>query len=421
MKTKAYACFMIVLLFSAMHFVQAGEAAPAFGQQSRGSQTPDLGNQTPKILAENLKYWKGCVKALETALREPGYLFISYDGSEYFVKTDIRTIKEGIMIGIAVKAWRAAHDQEEFVQNFILDEVGVARDIIETTDKIYDRLIKEDEEIRKNQWKELERLKDFVRQLEVNIAELTGNSGGGEVDSEALERDKKTMLGELDVIRQRDGWNPDDHVLVAGEINRSRTPEALRLAGTLIIDFSKCYQASKAERDRINQTAKANGWMPGQRIAALDKAAMELRQCKNDAFDRHTEALRRISAAAGAGTSEFKPDTQGDLEASKKAMGEKLDRIRQEEFWNPTQHKQAGDAIGSSRTFEQLGWAETLMGDYSACYNTVNAELARIDAANKAGRYPNPGVRIGEEDKAKAARNDCLAAAWARYIAKFKR
>jgi hypothetical protein len=295
MKNHARICFMMALVFIIRPFVWAGDipGKPGVDAASRSALGPGTkGNQTPDQLEADLDNWRKTIADLETALREPGYLFMKVEGYEVFVQTDIRTIKEGIMMALAMRAWVAAHDPDEFVRTYEDNEIGVARDFVETTDQVYDRLIKEDQRIRKNQREELERLREFVRQLEDKAAEKAGRTGRTGFDPAALASDKKIMLGELDDVRKKEGWHPDDHVLVAGEINSSRTPAALRSAGTLIIDFSKCYQAFNAERDRVIRTAKEKGWMPGQRIAAIDKATATLRQCKNEAFDRHAARLK---------------------------------------------------------------------------------------------------------------------------------
>ena len=295
MKTNARVCLMMALLFIAGPFAGAGDipGTPGVGAASRPALGPgSKDNQMPDQLKADLDNWKKTIADLETALREPGYLFMKVEGYEVFVQTDVRTIKEGIMMALAMRAWVAAHDPDEFVRTFEDDEIGVARDFVETTDRVYDRLIKEDQRIRKNQREELERLREFVRQLEEKAAEKAGKTDRAPFDPAALESDRKIMLGELDDIRKKEAWHPDDHVLVANEINKSRTPAALQSAGTLIIDFSKCYQAFIAERDAIVRTAKEKGWMPGQRIAAVDKATAKLRQCKNEAFDRHAARLK---------------------------------------------------------------------------------------------------------------------------------
>jgi len=168
--------------------------------------------------------------------------------------------------------------------------------------------------------------------------------------------------------------------------------------------FIKEIYAKLVAQDKIIRTAK-------------EKDAERLRELIGKLEARHAAALRERSA----GAPEFKPDTQGDLQASKKAWKAKVDKIRQEEFWNPFHHMRAATAIDRSQTFEQLGWAETLVGEYSACYAPFHAEMARIAAANKAGRYRIPGDRIAEEDKAKGTLAQRTEAAWARYEARFKR
>jgi hypothetical protein len=294
-KTNARVCLMLALLLFVGPFAWAGDipGTPGDGAASRPALGPGpKGIQTPDQLEADLGNWRKTIADLETALREPGYLFMKVEGYEVFVQTDIQTIKEGIMMALAMRAWVAAHDPDEFVRTYEDDEIGVARDFVETTDQVYDRLIKEDQRIRKNQREELQRLREFVRQLEDKAAEKAGRTGRSGFDPAALEGDKKIMLGELDDVRKKEGWHPDDHVLVANEIAKSRTPAALRSAGTLIIDFSKCYRAFIAERDGIIRTAKDKGWMPGQRIAAIDKATAKLRQCKNEAFDRYAARLK---------------------------------------------------------------------------------------------------------------------------------
>jgi len=168
--------------------------------------------------------------------------------------------------------------------------------------------------------------------------------------------------------------------------------------------FIKESYAKLVAQDKINRAAK-------------EKDAERLGELIGKLEARYAAALRERSA----GAPEFKPDTQGDLQAGKKAWREKVDKIRQEESWNPFHHTRAATAIDRSKTFEQLSWAETLVGEYSACYAPFHAEMARIAAANKAGRYRIPGDRIAEEDKAKGVLAQRTEAAWARYEANFKR
>jgi len=150
---------------------------------------------------------------------------------------------------------------------------------------------------------------------------------------------------------------------------------------------------------------------------AKEKDAARLRDLIGKLEARYEAALRERSA----GVPEFKPDTQGDLQAGKKEWRKRVDEIRQKESWNPFHHVRAVTAIDRSQTFEQLGWAETLIGEFSNCYAPFHAEMARIAAANKAGRYRIPGDRYAEEGKAKGTLAQCTEAAWARYDARFKK
>ncbi len=100
-----------------------------------------------------------------------------------------------------------------------------------------------------------------------------------------------------------------------------------------------------------------------------------------------------------------------DVEARKKALGQELERIRLAGRWSADYHYQVGVWLGNARTPEQVDAVETLMYDYAACYDTSNAERDRIGAAARAGRYRNPGDRIGALDAVGRAFNACIDAA----------
>jgi hypothetical protein len=208
------------------------------------------------------------------------------------------------------------------------------------------------------------------------------------------------------------------------ELMEAITDEYFEGLKTLAAKYKRvAFEVALMEAQQINEKLAKYRKETYKELVEEDKKLRALREQLAEMFRDTIRSLeqKRAAALGQGGESGFKPDTGDDLEASKKAMGLELDKIRQAGFWHPTNHQQAGIAIGRSKTFEQLGWAETLIGEWAACYNDVNAKLARIAAANKAGRYPNPGARIGDEDRAKAARNQCIESAWVRYNARFKR
>jgi len=100
-----------------------------------------------------------------------------------------------------------------------------------------------------------------------------------------------------------------------------------------------------------------------------------------------------------------------DVEARKKALGQELERIRLAGRWSPDHHYQVGIWLGNCRDNRQLDGIETLIYDYAACYDTLNSQRDRISETAKAGRYRNPGERIGALDAAGRALNACLDAA----------
>ncbi len=245
----------------------------------------------PEELAKEIARWKEEVRKLEAKLDQPGVLWILKDDFPVAVETDIPSLREDILLVASYRrAWQSIKTPEDVARVLQTQSGDIWTDIYRTADEVYDRLVQDHIEITRKMRQDLKGIKETIRFLEEKMAEASGKIEVRSIDPKALERDKKTMLGELDTIRQREGWHANDHVLVAGEINSARRPEDLRAAGALIIGFSKCYQDFNAQRAGIIERANTEGWMPGRRIAAIDRITAVLNQCKNAAFNKHAAA-----------------------------------------------------------------------------------------------------------------------------------
>jgi hypothetical protein len=120
---------------------------------------------------------------------------------------------------------------------------------------------------------------------------------GGEsprVDNRRLSERKVSLGLDLDRIRKAGNWSADHHYQVGMLIGFAKTFEELEIVEKLMRDYAACYDTKNLRRAAVLANARAGMYKTGgERIAALDKIAVDFNTCAGKAGNDFTTARGR--------------------------------------------------------------------------------------------------------------------------------
>ena len=251
-------------------------------------------------MSEEIAAWREQLAEIVENLSDPSKIWVTLrDGTTMATDDEelVRALREQKIMNLI---WYAEESRRFGSRDLRLENKSLFRQEVEAYVKeTYAELVKQDKAIREIKTQQAERLREIIRGLEKERADMLAakpQQAGTPVfrpdEATVTESEKAAVKRDLDPIRLRENWDLRDHGYVLGYLDRKvKTPSQLRLVKKLISDISACYQAWNAENARIAAAAKAGSYnsMPGQRIGDSDKALKNredrLRQIKTSFED----------------------------------------------------------------------------------------------------------------------------------------
>lgn len=268
----------ILVFMAAVLAIGSAIPADAFGQ---GVTVTTERRLTTDQLGEEIAAWKEQLAEIVKDLSDPSKIWVALRGGTTVATDDeelVQALREQKIMDLI---WLADQARLIGARDLRLEDKSLFRQEVEAfIKKTYAELVKQDKAIREIKERQAERLREIIRRLEKERADLlaaqsrqAGTPAFKSDEATVTDSEKAAVKNALEPVRLREQWDLRDHGYVLNYIDRRvKTPSQLRSVKKLIADISACYQAWHAENARIAEAARAGNWMPGKRIEAGDKA-----------------------------------------------------------------------------------------------------------------------------------------------------
>jgi hypothetical protein len=267
----------ILVLIAVVLAIGSAIPADAFGQRVTVTTERRL---TTDQMGEEIAAWKEQLAEIVKDLSDPSKIWVALRGGTTVATDDeelVQALREQKIMDLI---WLADQARVIGARELRLEDKSLFREEVEAfVKKTYAELVKQDKAIREIKERQAERLREIIRRLEKERADLlaaqprqAGTPAFKPDEATVSDSDKAAVRNALEPVRLEDQWDLRDHGYVLGYLDKVKTPSQLRLVNKLIADFTACYKAWLAELARIEAAAKAGNWIPGQRIGARSKA-----------------------------------------------------------------------------------------------------------------------------------------------------